>query len=158
MAGAQLGHLSRVPAGALLVPMVLGAVVSNAGLVSLELPPWLLAPTYAVIGWQVGSRFDRPILLHALRALPRLLAANFVLIAVCAAFSALLVVIADIDPLTAYLATSPGGIDSVAIIGMAGHADMPFVMAMQIARFLLVLLVGPWGATRIARAAGSTRS
>jgi uncharacterized membrane protein AbrB (regulator of aidB expression) len=34
------------------------------------------------------------------------------LVVVCAAFSGVLVAIADVDPLTAYLATSPGGADS----------------------------------------------
>jgi membrane AbrB-like protein len=131
--GAQLGQVLRLPAGAMLIPIVLGTVLSNMGILSLELPPWLLAPIYAVVGWQVGSRLDRPILLHALRALPGLLAATAALIGACAGFAVLLVVLAGIPPLTAYLATSPGGIDSVAIIGMAGQADMPFVMAMRTA-------------------------
>ena len=45
-----------------------------------------------------------------------------------------------IDPLTAYLATSPGGMDSVAIIAAASdRVDISFVMALQTARFLIVL-------------------
>ena len=49
-----------------------------------------------------------------------------------------------IDPLTAYLATSPGGMDSVAIIAAASDSvDISFVMALQSARFLIVLLLGP---------------
>jgi len=66
-----------------------------------------------------------------------------VLIAVCASFGGLLVVFAGIDPLTAYLATSPGGADSIAIIAASTKTDMPFIMAMQVARFLLVLVAGP---------------
>jgi hypothetical protein len=103
------------------------------------------------VGWQVGSRFDRPILRHAFRALPSLVAGVLALLGLCAGLAALLVMVAGIDPLTAYLATSPGGIDSVAIIGMAGGADMSFVMAMQMARFLLVLIAGPWIARAVAR-------
>jgi uncharacterized protein len=58
----------------------------------------------------------------------------------------------DADPLTAYLATSPGGADSVAIIAASSsHVDVPFVMAMQMARFILVLLVGPALARAVAR-------
>ena len=54
--------------------------------------------------------------------------------------------------LTAYLATSPGGADSVAIIAASSsHVDVPFVMAMQMARFILVLLVGPALARAVAR-------
>jgi membrane AbrB-like protein len=148
--GAQLGQVLRLPAGAMLVPMVLGAILNTTGVINIELPPWLLAPTYAVIGWQVGSRFERSILLHALRALPALLLATAALIGACAGFAALLVLVADVPPLTAYLATSPGGIDSVAIIGMAGQADMQFVMAMQTARFMVVMVTGPWIASRVA--------
>jgi uncharacterized membrane protein AbrB (regulator of aidB expression) len=47
------------------------------------------------------------------------------------------------DPLTAYLATSPGGMDSIAIIASSTNVDTPFIMAMQTVRFLLVLFVGP---------------
>jgi membrane AbrB-like protein len=156
--GALLGRWLRLPAGPIVVPMVLGAVANNLGLVSIVLPAWLLAPTYLVIGWQVGSRFDRPILRHAARALPRILAAILALVALCAGFAALLVAWAGIDPLTAYLATSPGGIDSVAIIGMASQADMPFVMTMQTARFLFVMLTGPWIARAVARSAQASAS
>ena len=59
--------------------------------------------------------------------------------------------IAGTDPLTAYLATSPGGADSVAIIAASSKVDVPFVMAMQTARFLLVLAIGPSLARAIAR-------
>lgn len=45
--------------------------------------------------------------------------------------------------MTAYLAMSPGGADSVAIIASPTPVDVPFVMSMQILRFVAVLLVGP---------------
>jgi len=48
-----------------------------------------------------------------------------------------------LDPLTAYLATSPGGADSVAVIAATSAVDAGFVMAMQLARFLMVLVFGP---------------
>jgi uncharacterized protein len=57
-----------------------------------------------------------------------------------------------IDPLTAYLATSPGGMDSVAIIAAASDSvNLSFVMALQMARFLFVLLFGPALARLVAR-------
>jgi uncharacterized membrane protein AbrB (regulator of aidB expression) len=76
---------------------------------------------------------------------------------VCVGLAALLVVLDDIDPLTAYLATSPGGADSAAIIAMASNVDVAFVMAMQTARLVLVLLIGPSLASFIARRAGAER-
>jgi membrane AbrB-like protein len=50
---------------------------------------------------------------------------------------------AGVDPLTAYLATSPGGADSVAIIAASSKVDVPFVMAMQTSRLLAVIFLAP---------------
>ncbi len=108
------------------------------------LPPWLLAISYTGIGWTIGLRFTREIIAYAARALPMVLASILTLIALCGLSAALFVAFAGIDPLTAYLATSPGGADSVAIISAQTRVDVPFVMSMQIGRFLLVLVTGPW--------------
>ena len=99
----------------------------------IELPPWLLAPAYCLVGWSIGGRFNRPILTHAAKVLPALAASILALIAVCGGIAAALVHFAHVDALTAYLATSPGGANSVAIIAASTHVDMSFIMAMQIA-------------------------
>jgi uncharacterized protein len=155
-AGAVLGHRLRLPAGPLLVPLSLGVLLQDTGVVSIELPPWLLAMSYALIGWTIGLRFTRSILVHAARALPRVIASILTLIAVCGLFAAGLVLMVGVDPLTAYLAMSPGGLDSVAIIAASSTVDLPFVMAMQTARFLVVLLTGPSMARFIARRVGAS--
>jgi hypothetical protein len=85
------------------------------------------------------------------------MASILVLIAVCGGLSGVLVLVAGIDPLTAYLATSPGGADSAAIIAMASNVDVAFVMAMQTTRLVLVLLIGPSLAGFIARRAGGEK-
>jgi len=69
----------------------------------------------------------------------------------CGSMAVVLVKIAGIDPLTAYLATSPGGVDSAAIIAASSKVDLPFVMSMQSARLLIVLFVGPALSRWIAR-------
>ena len=132
--------------------------LSDAGWLAIELPPWLLAASYALVGWSTGLGFNRTILHHAAQALPRVVMSILVLMAVCGGLSALLVVAAGIDPLTAYLATSPGGADSAAIIAMASHVDVAFVMAMQTTRLVLVLLIGPSLASFVARRAGARKS
>ncbi|WP_315836576.1 AbrB family transcriptional regulator [Bradyrhizobium prioriisuperbiae] len=142
-AGVLLARVLRLSAGALLLPLILGLVLQHLGWVTITLPPWLLAIAYALVGWSIGLRFTRPILVHVARALPRVLASTLALIAICGLLAACLVVVAGIDPLTAYLATSPGGADSVAIIAASSKVDMPFVMAMQTMRLFLVLVTGP---------------
>jgi membrane AbrB-like protein len=151
--GAVLGTRLRIPAGALLVPLILAVALQAAGVLTIELPPWLLGLSYAAIGWGVGLRFTRPILVYAGRAFPRILFSILTLIAVCGVFATLLTLVTDVAPLTAYLATSPGGVDSAAIIAASSDVDLPFVMAMQTTRFAIVLLVGPWLARLVARRA-----
>ncbi len=136
-------HRLKIPAGGFLVPMVVAALMNTLGPVPVVLPPWLLAASYAVFGWSIGLRFTRQILLYAMRTLPLLLLAILVLIALCAGFGVILSHLAGVDLLTAYLATSPGGADSVAIIAASSKVDMPFVMTMQMVRFLAVTATGP---------------
>ena len=150
-AGAGLGVLLRLPSGVLIGPMIAGAVAQLSGWLTLELPAWLLAPAFVTVGWVVGLRFTRGVLQHALRSLPYILASIVLLMAFCAVLAWLLARLRGIDMLTAYLATSPGGADSIAIIAASANVDQPFVMAFQTVRLFVVFLAGPALARAVAR-------
>lgn len=151
--GGLLGKLLRLPSPFFLGTFIFGAIVHLGFGVTMQLPPWLLAVSYAMVGWSIGLNFTRPILRHATRALPQIVGSIIILIAFCGGLGFMISHLLGIDPLTAYLATSPGGMDSVAIIAAAAqHVDISFVMALQSARFLVVLLVGPSVARLVARA------
>jgi membrane AbrB-like protein len=156
--GAAIGVKSKLPAGALLLPLFLGAPPSAAHMFTITLPPWLLAICYALVGWSIGLRFTREVVLYAGKRLPIILGSTFALIAMCGGLAFALHEAAGTDPLTAYLATSPGGADAVAIIAASSPVDVPFVMAMQIGRLLVAILVSPPLARLIARRAGSERN
>lgn len=144
VAGPLLGMRLKIPAGGLLLPLFIGAALIRLGWLEVELPPLLLALGYAAIGWRIGLRFTPSILLQAAKALPQILACTLALILSCAGLAALLVVGFDIDPLTAFLATSPGGADTAAIIAASSHQiDAGFVMTMQTVRFIAVLVLAP---------------
>jgi uncharacterized protein len=133
----------NIRSGGFLLPLVAGLLLSHLGWLNIELPPWLLLLSYAVIGWSIGLRFTQSLLVHVARAFPRVLACMVILILLCGALAALLVFTAGVDPLTAYLATSPGGADSVAIIAASSKVDVPFVMAMQTTRLVAVIFLAP---------------
>lgn len=142
--GAIMGPRLRLPSPYFLGSMILAVTLHAGAGVSFQLPQWLLAATYAAIGWSVGLRFSRPVLLHAIRTLPQILLAIAVLMAFCGVIAWWLARSLGVDALTAYLATSPGGMDMVAIVAAAsGAVDLSLVMAMQTLRFLVVLLAGP---------------
>jgi membrane AbrB-like protein len=121
----------------------LGAVLNVLGLVKIELPPVMLIASYALLGWNVGLRFTREVLAAAARALPQSLGAIALLMGFCGLLAWMLVVLLHIDPLTAYLATSPGGVDAAAIIAASTKVDTPFVMALQTVRLIVLLAIGP---------------
>jgi uncharacterized protein len=153
--GAVAGELLRIPGGSLLLPLFAGGALSIGGEVQMITPPWLMAGSYALVGWAIGLRFTREIVRYAAHALPRIVAAILILMGLCGVLAWALHLVAGTDPLTAYLATSPGGADSVAIIAASSPVDLPFVMAMQTARFLLVIVLGPWLARAVTRWTGA---
>jgi uncharacterized protein len=151
-----VGERLRLPAGGFLVPTIAGIAAIQTGMLTLDIPRGLLAAGYAVIAWRIGLRFTRPLLAYALRRLPVLLAAVGALLAVSAAMGAAMSLTLGIDPLTAYLATSPGGVDTAAIVAASTRVDLPFVMTMQMLRLIVVLVVGPLMARAMTRwAAGA---
>ena len=83
LAAVILGPISRIPAGILLIPMFLGAILQSNGLVEIELPSWLLAVSYLLLGWTIGLRFTREILVYAIRALPKMIVSILMLITFC---------------------------------------------------------------------------
>lgn len=141
----------RFPAPALLGPLTVGVTLHLTGIVRLSLPEPVLACSYALIGWRIGLAFTRETLRLAARALPRVLLSVGILIGFSTGLALLLARYTQIDLVTAYLAASPGGLDSVAIIATSVPVDQPFVMAMQTLRFLAVLGAGPLLARWVAR-------
>ena len=141
----------RIPGGPLLATMALGIAAHVAGLSDLLLPHGLLMLAYGMIGLAVGLQFTKAILLTALRNLPAMIVAIGVLVAICAGMGAALVAMTGMDPLTAYLATSPGAIDTIAIVALGSDVDMPTVASLQAARFLAVVLIAPHAARLLAR-------
>lgn len=142
--GVALWRLTRLPVGALLGPMLVAAVVDLAGPVEgAQLPGVLEALAFLVIGLQVGLGLTRRSLRTVAHVLPAALALVVVVILACAGLGSLLVLAADVDPLTAYLATTPGGLYAVLATARGSGADVTFVLAVQVLRLFAMLLAAP---------------
>jgi uncharacterized protein len=152
LVGGLLGMVLRLPSPFFLGALFLGIALEFPGWVTFQLPQWLLAISYAMIGWTIGLRFTRETVMAVLRILPHITLSILLLVGFCGGLAAILVAVTDIDPLTAYLATSPGGMDSVAIIAAASqNVNLSFVMSVQVLRFMIVLLFGPALARGVAK-------
>jgi len=142
---------SRMPAGALLMPLLLGGALQLSGLLTISLPEPLLALAYGAIGCYIGLRFDRQTVRYVCKRLPTMIAGAVVLIVLCAACAWVLAWAMGTDFLSMYLATSPGGLDAMAIIAVETHADVGLVLAMQTLRLFGVILTGAFCARQIIR-------
>jgi membrane AbrB-like protein len=142
---------SRIPAGALMGPLLIGGALQLSGLLQITLPTWMLALAYGAIGSYVGLRFDRQTIGYVWRRLPAMILGSLLLIVLCALSAWLIAVMLNKDFLSVYLATSPGGLDAMAIIAIDTHSDVGFVLAMQTLRLIGVILTGAFFARQIIR-------
>jgi membrane AbrB-like protein len=151
VAGAVLARIARVPAGALLGPMCVAIALNLAGWSFGATPPTLLVElAYAVIGWQAGSRFTRESLRTVLGTLLPAAALIVGVILACAGLGLALSALTGATALDGYLATTPGGVYAVLATAVSAGTDVTFVMAVQVLRVVVMLLVTP----AIARLAG----
>ncbi|MGF7151152.1 hypothetical protein FHS96_004815 [Sphingomonas zeicaulis] len=135
-----------------------GIALQMAGWLRLEVPPLSVAAAFTIIGWHIGLSFTRAALLESARLLPRIALSILAILALSAALALLFARIMRIDFLTAYLALNPGGTDAVLVVAESVAVDLPLIMAMQISRIILVVLLAPlfgrWAAAWHMTAAG----
>ena len=132
----------RISGSFLLVPLALGFIASALGWIHFVLPEWFLALAFALLGWAIGFRFTPAVVRHALHVFPYIVLSIVFMLVINFIVALMLVAWIDIDFLSAFLGTSPGGADSVAIIAANIPVDTGFVMTMQICRFLMVMVAG----------------
>lgn len=139
---ALVSHNFSIPGLNMILPMTLAAALQLSGMAVVESWPPLMLAAFAVVGLRVGVGFDTEQLRLALGALPHFAAGALALVVICGLISLPVGYLAGVDPITAFLATIPGGLDAVAIVAATSGADLPFVMLFQTARFVIALFIG----------------
>lgn len=143
IAGVATALILRKGVLALFVPIVGGIAIQVAGAPPPSVPPVVSATAFALIGWHIGLSFTRASLLHVARLVPRILLCIFAILVLCAGSALLLAHLTGTSFLTAYLALNPGGTDVIMVMAASISVDLPFVLAMQIARLVLVFALSP---------------
>jgi membrane AbrB-like protein len=141
--GAWLGLRMRLPAGALVGPAVLGTLLGLLGLSHAEWPELVLRPAYMVVGISIGLQFDLQAVRTAGKLVPIFLAITLLLIIGAALMGWALALLTGIDLFSAYLATTPGGLNMVTIIALDSGADVALVLTLGLLRFLVIMLAAP---------------
>jgi membrane AbrB-like protein len=142
--GLLIARFVPVTTMSLLGPLLVSALLAASGwLGEVSVPTWVQWVGFGLIGVQVGLRFTRASLLGIARMLPVVLVIVVVMIAATAGLGALLAWLTPVDALTAYLATTPGGLFAVLAIAADSGSDVTYVMAVQLLRLVLILAILP---------------
>ena len=144
LAGWIAGMKTRIPAGAFLMPTLLYFLLGLMGIAPGRWPWPILAAAYIVMGLQIGGRFHPSTIALVRNVIVPVLGTTMLLLLASVALAWIIMPAMGLNFASAYLAATPGGLDSVAAVAAELHIDTTIVVTMHLVRILCVLLAGPW--------------
>jgi len=141
--GVIVARLLRLPAYAMLGPMILSAAAHMTGLSEAKPPALLVAIAQVVLGCAIGARFAGTSVRLVRDAMLMSVGATLVLMAITVAFSLTLGPFTGLSANDILLAFSPGGLAEMALVAIALHSDAAFVATHHIVRILIVITCAP---------------
>ena len=142
-AAVWLAAVARIPAPALMGPLIAGATMSLTGWHIVAIPPWMAAFALIMLGTSVALRFrglEREGLIRMFGAC----VAAFIAAATTAFLTALVFAAILGRPVaTLFLAFAPGGIDTMIALSFLLHHDVAFVALIHTARMIVLSLSLP---------------
>jgi membrane AbrB-like protein len=133
-----------VPNAWVIGPLFVAIVLTASGVHLSRLPEWMIRAGQLFIGVSLGTRFTPGFVHTAPRFLASCAACSLAMMALGAGFGLALAAFGGINPGTAILATSPGGIAEMSLTARVLHMGVPIVTAFHVARMVaVVLLIGP---------------
>lgn len=147
--GAALLDRLGVPAGALIGGMLAVALLQLFGPGGAAVPGIVRFAAFAVIGWDLGSGFS-PGTIRLLRSAAVPVLAVVVGLLLAAGVVTWFLVRLGFEPVTAFLAASPGGISQMAALSSELGANGVLVATVHLARVVAVILVSPFVARALA--------
>lgn len=148
IAGWQLARWGRVPAPAMIGPMLLIAVTSVFDLPHMQIAGWFRLVIQSIVGGYVGRRINRAALISLRSMIPAIVTTTTWYVLGTALIGYAVARLALVDLGSAFLATAPGGVAEMTALAIASHVDVAFVATLQTFRVIcsnvLVPLVVRW--------------
>lgn len=140
LAGRQLGLPSPTFLGAFLAALPVSWLLPYR----LVMPEPLFDLGLLLVGFSTGVRFDMPMARRLGRMVLVEVLLVIALIGLCLGVGYLFHLLSGVDVVTAVLGSTPGGTDVMVATSFQLGGDPGLVLAMQMTRWFLVLLAGPW--------------
>ncbi len=138
--GLIAGRVLRFPAGQLTGPLVVAALLSLTGWITLDIPQWLVNMAQIILGLALGLRFTglgRPLILRGV-GLALLSVGGMMMIAATIAVMLRPISGEEFDVLL--ISFAPGGVTEMALVALSLQANPAFVTLHHITRILLTVL------------------
>ncbi|MCM6778623.1 AbrB family transcriptional regulator [Nocardia sp. CDC159] len=142
--GIRIGRLLKLPSPTLIGPMLITAALTALGLSHGYAPTNMFKELlFVLIGFDVGTRFTRAVVMEMARMIPGMTIAIGVLSIAVAALAYVLSLFVDLELSDLYLATTPGGINAVLAAAEGMGANMPLITSVQSIRLLFMVAMLP---------------
>ena len=142
--GIVFGEKLRLPSALFLGPFLVSLIVFWTVPYSIKMPPLLFTIGLLFVGFSVGLKFDWQNAKKLWRAVLIEIVLVLILILFCLGAGYIFHQINQVDTMTAILGSTPGGITAMIATVIQLGGDAGIVLAMQMTRMLLILLISPW--------------
>jgi len=156
--GAVAGRKVKLPSPTFLGPFLLMLAISWTLPVQWLMPGPLFKAAMLLVGISIGVRFDMSTVKRLGKAALIETLLVLVLIGVCLGVGYGFHLVTGINTMTAVLGSTPGAMDVMVASAYEMGGDPGMVLAMQMTRWFLILMAGPWIALRLVRTAVSKRA
>ena len=141
--GWPIAERLRIPAGLLVGPMLLSAVLHLGGITESQPPTLIVNLAQLFIGTTVGCRFTGASKREVGQALVIGAGLAALMLVLTTLFAYAISSFAGVGFAVGMLAFSPGGLAEMALVGLALGVDVAFIATHHVARILLVVMLAP---------------
>lgn len=138
LVGDPIAKRLHIPAPGVFGPLLLTVLVGTFIPVPVAAPQPLAVMAFLAIGWVCGGGLSVPALKLFARLLPATITFIIVVMASCAGMGVVVAYWLDITYFEAYLATSPGALETVLALTAEGGGG-PVIVAMQLIRLICIV-------------------
>ena len=138
------GSWLRLPASSFLGTFLVGLLIFWGWPHQLQVPQWLYAGGLLLVGLSIGLKFDRGTARKLLKAVLIEVGLVITLILCCLGVGYEFHLVTHVDTITAVLGFTPGGLEAMVATVIQLGGDVGLVLAMQLTRMLIIILISPW--------------
>jgi uncharacterized protein len=143
VAGFILARLARLPAAAILGPMLFSAALHMSGVTDAKPPVELVAAAQVVVGTTIGCRFAGVKMALVARTIVASFGSTVILVASGLLFAVLLHPLTGLPTIGIFLAFAPGGVAEMSLIALALSIDAALVATHHIVRIFFIVVFTP---------------